>query len=94
MENLFPFRFDRPHNVSINLSYVLNNPNRRIGMTWMYTSGSRITVPERRYDTPRDIQDFMRGSADNPITLESTYLFYNAAFNAEQRNNFSMTPLP
>lgn len=88
----FPFRFDRPHNFSLNLSYALNNPNRRIGLTWMYTSGARITVPERRYDTPRDIQDFMRGSAMNPITLEGTYGFYNAAFNATERNNFSMTP--
>jgi hypothetical protein len=88
----FPFRFDRPHNFSLNLSYALKNPNHRLSLSWMFVSGARATIPTKRYTTPFDLHEFLQGYGENPLTLQTTYLFYNSAFFSDSRNNFQMTP--
>lgn len=88
----FPARFDRPHNLNLNLSYALRPERRRLSLTWMYVSGSRFTAPTLRYNTPFDLQGFINGTAQNPITLQNLTLFGYGAFSAGGRHNLSLSP--
>jgi hypothetical protein len=44
----FPARFDRRHDVSINLSYEIND-KLTLGSTWVYATGNAFTLPVERY---------------------------------------------
>lgn len=88
----FPFRYDRPHNVSMFLSRELPNPNKSISATWTFVSGARITVPDEQYFVPFDLVDQLTGFADNLITSGSSYIFGPSAVYAESRNNYSQRP--
>ena len=50
----FPFTYDRPHNININLQWNIN-PNKHLSANWVYASGYMITVSEGNFyvgDTP------------------------------------------
>jgi outer membrane receptor for ferrienterochelin and colicin len=44
----FPARFDRRHDVSINLSYEIND-KLTLGANWVYATGNAFTLPVERY---------------------------------------------
>ncbi|MCX7987381.1 MAG: TonB-dependent receptor plug domain-containing protein [Bacteroidales bacterium] len=46
--NWFPYTYDRPHNININLQWKLM-PNKHISANWMYASGYMITVSEGNF---------------------------------------------
>ncbi len=43
-ETTFPFKYDRPHNISFDLNYKLNNKGR-INVTWLFGNGNTWTRP-------------------------------------------------
>lgn len=43
----FPFRYDRPHDISVNLSYPLGE-KYRIGANFIFQSGIAVTTPTAR----------------------------------------------
>jgi outer membrane receptor for ferrienterochelin and colicin len=44
----FPARFDRRHDVSVNLTYEIND-KLSLGGTWVYATGNAFTLPTERY---------------------------------------------
>lgn len=88
----FPFRYDRPHNISMFLSREFPNPNNSISATWTFVSGARITIPDEQYFVPFDLVEQLTGFADNLITSGSAYVFGPSAVYAESRNNFAQRP--
>ena len=44
----YPYKFDRPHDLSIVSSYKINNAFD-ISLTWVYGSGNSITLPRQQY---------------------------------------------
>lgn len=48
--NYFPFRYDRPHDISVNLSYPLGN-KYLIGANFILQSGIAVTTPTARIPT-------------------------------------------
>ncbi len=45
---VFPFRYDRRHDISIALSYQMYE-NTDVGLTWVYGTGNSITLPTARF---------------------------------------------
>lgn len=45
---VFPFRYDRRHDISIALSYQMYE-NTDVGITWVYGTGNSITLPTTRF---------------------------------------------
>jgi len=46
--NIFPAKFDRTHDMTINLTYDLNK-KWQFGTTWVYATGNAFTLPVERY---------------------------------------------
>lgn len=46
--NDFPYKYDQTHNFSIVGNYKINR-NLSLSATWVYHSGNRITLPEKKY---------------------------------------------
>ena len=40
----FPAKYDRTHDVSININYDINKKNG-VGATWVYATGNAMTLP-------------------------------------------------
>jgi len=68
--------FDRTHDVSIFTSYKFS-PKVDLGMTWMFGTGSPITLPESKYHAP-----------DLPTAEQPIYKTYNQHFS--KRNGYRM----
>lgn len=49
--NPFPMRYDRPHDIRINMSFLLNK-KLTLNSLWQYGSGLPITLPEEKYFAP------------------------------------------
>jgi hypothetical protein len=46
--NTFPAKFDRTHDISINITYDINE-KWQFGTTWVYATGNAFTLPVERY---------------------------------------------
>jgi hypothetical protein len=80
---VFPFKFDRRHDVSFTASYKLNE-RIDFGLTWVYSSGNNITIAGTRYLTMDDIAIYLSNlTSQYPTHLRPTN-------NYEYRNNFKM----
>jgi hypothetical protein len=75
----YPYHYDRRHDVSIVLTYKLNE-KIDFGATWVYGSGNAVTLPYDKYLALDDYTGYL-GSGDG-----KDYLPY--IDNVEERNNY------
>lgn len=73
-------RYDRRHDISLTLSYLLNS-RWRLNVNWVYGTGQAITLPVLGYQVPK--QDFI-----NPVLPASSQLLYTQG----DRNAYRMRP--
>ena len=68
----FPFRYDRRHDISVLLSYTLPK-DRLLSLTFVYATGSAITLPTARYQGVRppswEYADFDQHVFDDRVLL-------------------------
>lgn len=81
----FPFKFDRRHNLSLFASYNITK-NRSISAIFVLTSGSRITLPEAKYQGVQppfyeNIGDYKTGIHDEDFSTNSQI---------SERNNYQL----
>lgn len=55
--NIYPYRYDRRHDISIVLMYKIND-KIDIGITWVYGTGNAVTLAVEKYPSFFDINDY------------------------------------
>lgn len=66
----FPFRYDRPHDLSVNLSYPLGK-KYRVGASFLYQSGIAVTTPTARVPASDNYTSFNVVPAINNVRFPS-----------------------
>lgn len=77
--SFFPFRYDRPHDISLNLNYALGK-KYSVGTNFIFQSGIAVTTPTARVP-----------SSDNYISYNVVPSINNARFPAYNRMDVSIT---
>ena len=77
----YPYRYDRRHDLSIVLSYELNDRITFSG-NWVYGTGNAITLPI--YDVPTEIYRFGNGQGQ-------TFTDFNSYSGINEKNSFRMS---
>jgi hypothetical protein len=80
---VFPSKFDRRHDISLNMSYK-HNDKIDYGLTWVYSSGNNITVAGSQYLTLGEISQYVQGVANGYLTASRPVNYYG------HRNNYQM----
>ncbi len=88
----FPFKYDRRHNLSLFLSYLMKKRHKSLSLTWMYLSGFRQTVPVGIANVPYDLITDLSGGTESMITLQGITGFGNVLAYAPTRNNYQLRP--
>ena len=78
--NIFPYKYDRRHDISLVLMYDLNE-NINFGFTWVYGSGTPITLQKSEFLGPMGISSYSCGR-DGCI--------YSGLANFGGRNNYRL----
>ncbi len=76
---IFPYKFDRRHDISIVVSHKLNN-KIDIGATWVYGTGNTATLAYMSYPSQNQMPHQTSEISDEPYHPEIEYI--------ERRNNF------
>jgi hypothetical protein len=79
--NVFPYRYDRRHDIGIAITHELND-NINIGVVWVYGTGNAVTLGQERYLSLFDTQ--VPSLADFNINQ------YSGIEHIEGRNNYRM----
>jgi hypothetical protein len=79
--NVFPYRYDRRHDIGIAITHELND-NINIGLVWVYGTGNAVTLGQERYLSLFDTQ--VPSLADFNINQ------YSGIEHIEGRNNYRM----
>ena len=77
-EQKYPYRYDRRNDLSVVLTYQLND-RIDFGATWVYGTGYPVTLPFDKYLAPGDYKKFIREGWALPYVD-----------NVEKRNNYRM----
>ncbi len=80
---VFPYKYDRRHDVSLTLSYK-QNEKIDYGLTWVYSSGNNITIAGSQYITLNGVNLYVNASGSLQQSLLRPVNYYG------QRNNFQM----
>ena len=89
---IFPFKYDRRHNISLFLNYPIPQKKSSLSLTWMYMSGSWQTVPVGVANVPYDLLTDLNGGTENILTLAGITGFGNVTPYADSRNNYKLRP--
>lgn len=73
----FPYKYDRRHDIEIAIAYE-PKPNRELALTWVYGTGTAISLPKSTYEGYQDNFDYRY------------YNYNNGVQHYEGRNNFRM----
>ncbi len=79
---VFPYKYDRRHDISVVLNYKFNK-KIDMGMTWVFGSGTPITIPLGEYYTISD-------SRPTSITYYPDKVIVSGHKYFEQRNNYRL----
>lgn len=78
---VFPSKFDRRHDISLNLSYK-HNDKIDYGLTWVYSSGNNITVAGSQYLTLNGVSIYSNNESHYAGPIPAGYYGH--------RNNYQM----
>lgn len=76
----YPFIFDRTHDVSLTMSYKVNERVQITG-TWVYATGSPVTLAKAQYDLVGLDYDYPNNS------INDNFLYFNSAHVYDGKNN-------
>lgn len=83
---VFPYRYDRRHDISLSLNYEFND-RVNIGMTWVYGTGNAVTLATQRY-LPLTDADLIINQSSDPNYIFQMYFGDVEYFGT--RNNFRL----
>ena len=68
----YPYKFDRPHDLSVVSSYKLNE-GTTFSLTWVYGSGNTITLPKEQYllVSNGDVQQYYEYGERNSYRMQA-----------------------
>ncbi|MBN2893855.1 MAG: TonB-dependent receptor plug domain-containing protein [Bacteroidales bacterium] len=86
---VFPYKYDRRHDISLALTYKLND-KIDFGANWVFGTGNNITLGVYKYLTEDDIQNYINALNDDFYEeMGITPRLYNTTYYGT-RNNFRM----
>ena len=72
---VYPYKFDRPHDLSVVSSYKLDE-GTTLSLTWVYGSGNTITLPKEQYHYSQyGIQEYYEYGEKNSYRMQALSSF-------------------
>ena len=83
--NVFPYRYDRRHDIGIAMTYKFND-HIDIGVTWVYGTGVAVTLAEQRFLPIDQIYNYLNQNNNYP----DYYSYYETVEYYGTRNNYRL----
>ena len=77
---VFPYRYDRRHDISVSLNYTFND-HVNVGINWVYGTGNAVTLAQQRYMPIQQITE---------VNSSEFYGYYGDVEYFGTRNNFRL----